>query len=64
MLTTNDKKAAQKTAKLRDCGRESKYVHDMVGYMSRLNMANAAIGRVQLRHLDKWNDRRQTNADA
>jgi perosamine synthetase len=39
--------------KLRDCGRISRYEHDVIGYTSRLNSINAAIGRVQLRHLDE-----------
>lgn len=62
MLVTNDEKVANKAAKLRDCGRKSKYVHDLVGYTARLNTVNAAIGRVQLRHLDEWNEKRRKNA--
>jgi len=62
MLVTNDEKVANKAAKLRDCGRRSKYVHDVVGYTARLNTVNAAIGRVQLRHLDEWNEKRRMNA--
>ena len=63
MLVTNDKKIANKAAKLRDCGRQSKYVHDAIGYTARLNTVNAAIGRVQLKHLDAWNDKRRRNAE-
>jgi perosamine synthetase len=63
ILTTNDKEVAEEAAKLRDCGRKSKYVHDLVGYTSRLNTVNAAIGRVQLRHLDEWNEKRRRNAE-
>ncbi|HSV42504.1 MAG TPA: DegT/DnrJ/EryC1/StrS family aminotransferase, partial [Methanomassiliicoccales archaeon] len=59
MITTNDGELAKKLAKLRDCGRISRYVHDVVGYTSRLNTANAAFGRVQLRNLDGWNERRR-----
>ncbi|OPY32665.1 MAG: TDP-4-oxo-6-deoxy-D-glucose transaminase [Methanomassiliicoccales archaeon PtaU1.Bin124] len=59
MVTTNDEKLAKDVAKLRDCGRVSRYLHDVVGYTSRLNTCNAAIGRIQLRHLDQWNDRRR-----
>ena len=62
MLVTNDEKVANKAAKLRDCGRKSKYVHDLVGYTARLNTVNAAIGRVQLKHLDEWNEKRRVNA--
>jgi perosamine synthetase len=59
MIVTNDEGIAKSAAKLRDCGRKSKYVHDMIGYTARLNTVNAAIGRVQLRHLDEWNDKRR-----
>jgi perosamine synthetase len=64
MLVTNDKKVAVKAAKLRDCGRKSKYVHDVIGYTARLNTVNAAIGRVQLKYLDEWNEKRRRNAAA
>lgn len=59
MITTNNKKVAQSVAKLRDCGRKSQYIHDVIGYTSRLNTVNAAIGRVQLKHLDEWNCKRR-----
>jgi perosamine synthetase len=64
MLVTNDKKTAAMAAKLRDCGRKSKYVHDTIGYTARLNTVNAAIGRVQLKYLEEWNDKRRRNAAA
>jgi len=59
MITTNDDKLVKEIAKLRDCGRVSRYVHDVVGYTSRLNTCNAAIGRVQLRNLERYNERRR-----
>lgn len=59
MVVTNDKDKADLIVKLRNCGRTSKYEHDVVGYTSRLNNVNAAIGRVQLRHLDEWNEMRR-----
>jgi dTDP-4-amino-4,6-dideoxygalactose transaminase len=59
MITTNDTDIAKTIAKYRDCGRISRYVHDVVGYTSRLNTANAAFGLVQLKHLDKWNEQRR-----
>src|SRR3990170_3540715 len=58
MIVTNDEHVAKLAAKLRDCGRKSQYEHDVVGYTSRLNTANAAIGRVQLKRLDQWNKKR------
>jgi len=62
MITTSDKRLADDLRKLRDCGRVSRYVHDVFGFTSRLNTCNAAFGRVQLRLLDSWNDRRRAIA--
>ena len=62
MIVTDDEAVAKLAAKLRDCGRESQYEHDVIGYTSRLNTVNAAIGRVQLRRLDQWNRKRVENA--
>jgi perosamine synthetase len=64
MVITNDEDVAKLAAKLRNCGRSSHYVHDVVGYTSRLNTVNAAIGRVQLRKLDEWNRKRVKIASA
>ena len=58
MITTNDERLANDVRKLRDCGRVSRYEHDVFGFTSRLNTANAALGRVQLRHLEEWNEKR------
>ena len=58
MITTNDEGVAKLAGKLRDCGRKSQYEHDVVGYTSRLNTVNAAIGRIQLKRLDEWNRKR------
>jgi perosamine synthetase len=63
IMVTNDAKVAEKCAKLRNCGRKSWNVHDVVGYTSRLNTVNAAIGRIQLKHLDEWNANRIQNAE-
>jgi len=63
MMTTSDLKLATTASKLRDCGRKSQYVHDMIGYTSRLNSVNAAVGRVQLRRLDEWNAKRRAAAE-
>ena len=59
MVTTNNEEIAEKIRILRDCGRVSKYEHSMIGYTARLNTVNAAIGRVQLKHLDEWNKKRR-----
>ncbi|MCW4024186.1 MAG: DegT/DnrJ/EryC1/StrS family aminotransferase [Candidatus Bathyarchaeota archaeon] len=64
MITTNDQKIAEMASKLRDCGRKSQYLHDVIGYTARLNTVSAAIGRVQLKRLDGWNQTRRQVAQA
>lgn len=63
MITTNNKDIANTIASLRDNGRKSKIEHDKLGFTMRLNTVSAAIGRVQLKHLDKYNERRRKIAD-
>jgi len=59
MVVTNNDEIANKVKMLHDCGRISKYEHTMVGYTYRLNTVNAAIGIVQLKHLDEWTEKRR-----
>jgi perosamine synthetase len=61
MITTNNEELADAARSIRDCGRDknSKYYHGRIGFTSRLNTVNAAIGRVQLRKLDAWNEARR-----
>jgi dTDP-4-amino-4,6-dideoxygalactose transaminase len=63
MITTNNEKIASIVYKLRDCGRKSQYIHDVIGYTSRLNTVNAAVGRIQLKRLDAWIEKRRKIAD-
>lgn len=64
MITTDDEDFAERVISMRHCGRMkgSNYDHDILGYTTRLNTVNAAIGREQLRHLPDWNDRRRAIA--
>jgi perosamine synthetase len=65
MITTNNEELANAARSIRDCGRNvnSKYHMGRIGYTSRLNSINAAIGRVQLRKLDAWNSSRRRLAE-
>src|SRR5437016_14393633 len=58
-ITTNEWWLAGKLRMLRDHGRSSKYVHDFVGYNFRFNELQAAIGRVELRNIDRLNEHRR-----
>jgi perosamine synthetase len=61
MITTNNEELADAARSIRDCGRDknSKYYHGRIGFTSRLNTVNAAIGRVQLKRLEAWNQARR-----
>ncbi|MCX7780189.1 MAG: DegT/DnrJ/EryC1/StrS family aminotransferase [Negativicutes bacterium] len=57
-ITTNDDCLAQRLRALRNYGSHVKYVHEIIGYNSRLDEMQAALLRVRLKHLDAWNARR------
>jgi dTDP-4-amino-4,6-dideoxygalactose transaminase len=58
MLVTSDEALAKKLRMLRVHGIERRYYHDLHGYNSRLDELQAAILRVKLPHLKRWNARR------
>ncbi|MHA1230340.1 MAG: DegT/DnrJ/EryC1/StrS family aminotransferase [Candidatus Helarchaeota archaeon] len=60
MVTSNNDEIIEKIEMYRDCGRSKKdgNLHEVIGYTARMNTVNAAIGRVQLKNLDKWLERR------
>ena len=58
-ITTNDSALAGKLRMLRNHGEKSKYVHEFVGYNFRFNEIQAAVGRVELRNVDKLNEHRR-----
>jgi dTDP-4-amino-4,6-dideoxygalactose transaminase len=58
-VTTNRADIAERIQLLRNYGSRVKYVHEVKGINSRLDVLQAAILRVKLRHLDAWNARRQ-----
>jgi len=58
VVTTNDDETADKVRVLRNYGSKVKYQNEVVGHNSRLDELQAALLRVKLRYLDKWNHRR------
>jgi dTDP-4-amino-4,6-dideoxygalactose transaminase len=62
MVVTNDLELSKRVRMLRDCGRTSKYEHVIVGYNSRLDTLQAAMLRVKLKKLEKYNAMRQAAA--
>lgn len=61
-ITTNDDTLAGDIKLLRNWGSPVKYVHDVMGFNSRLDTVQAAVLGVKLPHLDAWNDRRNVVA--
>jgi perosamine synthetase len=61
MVTTNNDEIAETIESLRDVGRSKTklYLHDYMGYTARMNTVNAAIGRIQLKYLEEWNEKRR-----
>ena len=59
MSTTNNEEVADKIRSIRDNGRKTKNEFDKLGFTMRLNTVNAAIGKIQLKHLDEKNSRRR-----
>jgi len=59
MSTTNNEEIADKIRSIRDNGRKTKNEFDKLGFTMRLNTVNAAIGRINLKHLDEKNSRRR-----
>ena len=64
MVCTDDWEVAERVSMLRVHGSQKKYFHDLVGVNSRLDEIQAAILRVMLRNLDRWNDMRRGIADS
>ena len=59
ILVTSDDEVAGTCRMLRDHGRKEKYEHELVGYNLRFNEIQGAVGRLQLRRLDGFNETRR-----
>jgi len=59
ILVTSDDEMARTCRMLRDHGRKEKYEHELVGYNLRFNEIQGAVGRLQLRRLDGFNESRR-----
>ena len=59
MTTTDNEETILKIKSIRDNGRKTKNEFDKLGFTMRLNNVNAAIGRVQLKHLNEKTARRR-----
>jgi dTDP-4-amino-4,6-dideoxygalactose transaminase len=62
MVVTNAPEIAETVRILRVHGSKTSYQHVMHGFNSRLDALQAAILRVKLKHLDRWNELRRNKA--
>jgi len=63
-VTTNNGAMAERMRSLRNHGGKQRYYHDEVGWNSRLDAIQAAVLRVKIPHLQKWNAARHERARA
>ena len=63
-IITRRDDVADMVSQLRNHGRQSKYLHDRIGYGERLDALQAAILRVKLKHLLAWNLKRREVAQS
>ncbi len=61
-VVTNNRAIATKVQLLRNHGSSTRYHHSLLGMNSRLDELQAAILRIKLRHLEKWNIKRRALA--
>ena len=48
---------------LRDHGQSEKYIHEVEGFNGRCDALQAALLRIKLKYLEKWNKLRRKNAE-
>ncbi|MEM9150632.1 MAG: DegT/DnrJ/EryC1/StrS family aminotransferase, partial [Cyanobacteria bacterium P01_F01_bin.3] len=59
LITTNDDQVAELAKSLRTHGASKKYHNERLGYNSRLDTIQAAVLRVKLPHINRWNEGRR-----
>lgn len=64
LVTTMSHEIAERIRRLRNHGSPKRYLHDELGSNSRMDDIQAAVLRVKLPHLKKWNAQRQEHASA
>jgi dTDP-4-amino-4,6-dideoxygalactose transaminase len=62
LVTTNNPDFAAHMRRLRNHGSPRRYLHEELGWNSRLDAIQAAVLRVKLPHLEDWNRKRRARA--
>jgi dTDP-4-amino-4,6-dideoxygalactose transaminase len=62
LVTTNDPELAEHMRRLRNHGSPRRYLHEEMGWNSRLDAIQAAVLRVKLAHIERWNRERRERA--
>ncbi len=62
-ITINDPALAADLRMFREHGSRQRYYHEAIGINSRLDAIQAAVLKVKLQHLDRWNQQRAIIAD-
>lgn len=62
ICVTNDRELAERMKMWRDHGSKGRYQHVFLGTNGRMDEIQAAILRVKLRYLDRWNEARRGHA--
>lgn len=64
LIVTDNPELAEKARILRAHGSRRKYHNEILGYNSRLDEIQAAVLRVKLPHIDRWNRQRREAAES
>jgi dTDP-4-amino-4,6-dideoxygalactose transaminase len=62
LSTCNDKGLAERMRRLRNHGSPRRYEHQEMGWNCRMDAIQAAVLRVKLQHVQKWNEQRREHA--
>lgn len=62
MVLTNDAQVAEQVRAMRNCGQKVKHRHELSPFNHRLDTIQAAILRIKLQYLDRWNEARRRSA--
>ena len=62
LVTTTNPDLAEHMRHLRNHGSSQRYLHEELGWNCRMDAIQAAVLRVKLKHLEKWNEQRRERA--